>query len=134
MASRPFRVRMSEALAEAFEKDLKKAGYGPRKKGVWVGEALHQLERTDPQLKRCGVGDELDSPRTSKSRDYFGKGRFFLAAVFGASISAGLSLGRGCESLGASLGDPQSAPFFLEDLFLLGFIPAIHSTIGCLLM
>jgi hypothetical protein len=31
---------------------------------VWVGEALHQLERTDPQLKRCGVGDELDSPRS----------------------------------------------------------------------
>jgi hypothetical protein len=64
MASRPFRVRMSEALAEAFERDLKRAGYGPRKKGVWVGEALHQLERTDPQLQRCGVGDELDSPRT----------------------------------------------------------------------
>jgi hypothetical protein len=64
MASRPFRVRMSEALAQAFETDMKKTGYGPRKKGVWVGEALQQLERTDPQLQRCGVGDELDAPRS----------------------------------------------------------------------
>ena len=64
MASRPFRVRMSESLADAFEKDLKSAGYGPRKKGVWVGEALQQLERDDPQLQRCGVGDELDAPRS----------------------------------------------------------------------
>ena len=64
MASRSFRVRMSEALADAFERDLKNAGYGPRKKGVWVGEALQQLERDDPQLQRCGVGDELDAPRS----------------------------------------------------------------------
>ena len=63
MASRPFRVRMSETLAEAFERDMKKAGYGPRKKGVWVGEALQQLNRDDPQLLRCGVGDDLDTPR-----------------------------------------------------------------------
>lgn len=63
MASRPFRVRMSQTLADAFEKDMKKAGYGPRKKGVWVGEALQQLDRDDPQLQRCGVGDELDAPR-----------------------------------------------------------------------
>ena len=64
MASRPFRVRMSESLAEAFELDLKKAGYGPRKKGLWVGEALQALERNDPQLQRCGVGDDLDAPRS----------------------------------------------------------------------
>jgi hypothetical protein len=64
MAARPFRVRMSEALAEAFEKDMQKTGYGPRKKGLWVGEALQQLERNDPQLRRCGVGDELDAPRS----------------------------------------------------------------------
>jgi len=55
---------MSEPLAEAFERDLKKAGYGPRKKGVWVGEALQRLDRDDPQLLRCGVGDELDAPRS----------------------------------------------------------------------
>jgi hypothetical protein len=64
MASRPFRVRMSDALAEAFDRDMKKAGYGPRKKGVWVGEALQQLDRDDPQLQRCGVGDDLDAPRS----------------------------------------------------------------------
>lgn len=63
MASKPFRVRMSQMLAEAIEKDMKKAGYGPRKKGVWVGEALQQLDRDDPQLQRCGVGDDLDAPR-----------------------------------------------------------------------
>jgi hypothetical protein len=103
---------MSEALAEAFEKDLKKAGYGPRKKGVWVGEALHQLERTDPQLKRCGVGDELDSPR-SRSLGSPWRGKIFLTAVSGASISAGLSLVGG-ESFGASFSDPQSAQIFLE--------------------
>jgi hypothetical protein len=63
-SSRPFRVRISDALADAFEKDLKQAGYGPRQKGAWIGEALQQLERSDPQLQRCGVGDELDTPRS----------------------------------------------------------------------
>lgn len=61
--SRPFRVRVSSALAEAFESDLHRAGYGPRQKGVWIGEALKQLERDDPQLLRCGLGDDLDVPR-----------------------------------------------------------------------
>jgi hypothetical protein len=50
-------------LAEAFEADMEKTGYGPRQKGVWVGEALRQLERDDPKLERCGVGDDLDAPR-----------------------------------------------------------------------
>jgi hypothetical protein len=61
--SRPFRVRLSSSLAEAFVGEMKEAGYGPRQKGVWVGEALRQLERDDPQLKRCGIGDDLDVPR-----------------------------------------------------------------------
>lgn len=64
MASRAFRVRMSDALAHAFEENMKKTGYGPRQKGTWVGEALQQFERNDPQLTRCGVGDDLDSPRS----------------------------------------------------------------------
>jgi hypothetical protein len=55
MASRPFRVRMSEALAEAFEKDMKKAGYGPRKKGVWVGEALQQSSNWNGMIRSCSV-------------------------------------------------------------------------------
>lgn len=61
--SRPFRVRVSSALAEAFTADMEKSGYGPRQKGVWIGEALQQLERDDPQLHRCGIGDDLDVPR-----------------------------------------------------------------------
>jgi hypothetical protein len=61
--SRPFRVRLSSALAEAFVADLEKSGYGPRQKGTWIGEALEQLERDDPQLQRCGIGDDLDVPR-----------------------------------------------------------------------
>ena len=61
--SRPFRVRLSTALAEAFAEELKENGYGPRQKGVWIGEALRQLERDDPQLRRCGIGDDLDAPR-----------------------------------------------------------------------
>lgn len=61
--SRPFRVRVSSALAEAFTADLERSGYGPRQKGVWIGEALQQLERDDPQLHRCGIGDDLDVPR-----------------------------------------------------------------------
>jgi hypothetical protein len=61
--ARPFRVRLSSALAEKFEDDLQKAGYGPRQKGQWIGEALEQLERDDPLLERCGVGDGLDKPR-----------------------------------------------------------------------
>ena len=61
--SRPFRVRVSSELAEAFTADLKQSGYGPRQKGVWIGEALQQLERDDPQLHRCGIGDDLDVPR-----------------------------------------------------------------------
>jgi hypothetical protein len=42
---------------------MKDSGYGPRQKGVWIGEALEQLERDDPQLQRCGIGDDLDVPR-----------------------------------------------------------------------
>jgi hypothetical protein len=61
--SRPFRVRLSSALAEEFTQHLEKSGYGPRQKGVWIGEALQQLERDDPQLQRCGIGDDLDVPR-----------------------------------------------------------------------
>jgi hypothetical protein len=61
--SRPFRVRLSTTLSEAFEAEMEKAGYGPRQKAVWIGEALAQLERDDPQLLRCGIGDDLDVPR-----------------------------------------------------------------------
>ena len=61
--SRPFRVRLSSSLAQAFTTDMEKSGYGPRQKGVWIGEALKQLEREDPQLQRCGIGDDLDVPR-----------------------------------------------------------------------
>jgi hypothetical protein len=61
--SRPFRVRVSKTLAKDFVADMEKSGYGPRQKGVWIGEALQQLERDDPQLQRCGIGDDLDAPR-----------------------------------------------------------------------
>jgi len=61
--SRPFRVRLSSTLAEAFAADMERSGYGPRQKGVWIGEALKQLERDDPELQRCGIGDDLDVPR-----------------------------------------------------------------------
>ena len=61
--SRAFRVRLSSALADAFAADMEKAGYGPRQKGLWIGEALEKLERDDPQLQRCGLGDDLDVPR-----------------------------------------------------------------------
>src|ERR1700744_2396353 len=61
--SRPFRVRLSSTLAAAFTTEMEKSGYGPRQKGVWIGEALRQLERDDPQLQRCGIGDDLDAPR-----------------------------------------------------------------------
>lgn len=60
---RAFRVRLSSALADAFTQDMEKAGYGPRKKGIWIGEAIQQLERDDPQLERLGIGDDLDAPR-----------------------------------------------------------------------
>jgi hypothetical protein len=61
--ARPFRLRVSAALAEAFEKGLEKDGYGPRQKGRWIGEALKQLQKDDPRLERVGVGDERDAPR-----------------------------------------------------------------------
>src|ERR1700748_3343365 len=61
--ARPFRVRLSSVLAESLAAEMEKTGYGPRQKGVWIGEALRQLERDDPQLHRCGIGDDLDAPR-----------------------------------------------------------------------
>lgn len=61
--SRYFRLRMSTKLAEAFEKEVQKPGYGPRKKALWIGEALARLEEDDPNLQRVGLGDEIDTPR-----------------------------------------------------------------------
>ncbi len=43
--------------------EMEKSGYGPRQKGVRIGEALQQLEHDDPQLQRCGIGDDLGVPR-----------------------------------------------------------------------
>lgn len=63
MKSQCFRLRLSTTLADAFERALRREGYGPRRKGVWVGEALEQLEREDAGLKKVGVGDALDAPR-----------------------------------------------------------------------
>ena len=61
--SRFFRLRVSSKLAEAFEKELRKPGYGPRKKALWIGEALVKLDKDDPNLQRVGLGDEIDAPR-----------------------------------------------------------------------
>jgi hypothetical protein len=61
--SRPFRLRVSRALADSFTKEVDRPGYGPRKRAVWVAEALERLEKDDPGLRRVGLGDELDKPR-----------------------------------------------------------------------
>lgn len=61
--SRSFRLRVSSKLAAALENELEKPGYGPRKKALWIGEALIKLEKEDPNLERVGLGDEIDSPR-----------------------------------------------------------------------
>ena len=76
MAIRYFRLRLSTTLATAIDEALRHTGYGPRQKGVWVGEALEQLKREDPTLHKVGAGDDLDAPRDrslllSFARDHF---------------------------------------------------------------
>lgn len=63
MIGRCFRLRLSSALADAFEHALRREGYGPRQKGLWLGEALERLQREDSALVKVGVGDALDVPR-----------------------------------------------------------------------
>ena len=76
MVIRCFRVRVSDRLAVDIDNALKQVGYGPRQKGVWVGEALEHLLRNDPTLLKVGAGDDLDVPRERSlslalSREHF---------------------------------------------------------------
>ena len=123
MASRPFRVRMSDVLADAFDRDLKKSGYGPRQKGVWVGEALQQLERNDPQLLRCGVGDELDAPRPRSLGIALEREDFSLLQSLVLRFRQGSPLAGRSQGSGGSFSYPKSDPLFLENFRLLGSYP-----------